>query len=222
MHRSKLFSRWVGARPVAVLLTVGVLSVGLAACGSSSSTHAKRSSSSVVKKEAADLIYYGLRFAATSTWGGTSIKATMCTGNACQPATDIAVALPDLPNGVKHYPAPAEAQSPAEQWSPADPVQGSFVFPDRQQINFRLRVIQSGIILQYGGVELFLDSAVAGCASLPGPGPNGAQPPPVGDSGTYSLDAARKFTVCGHRFDFSAPRLDTAAEHWVERVVVDG
>ncbi len=45
--------KWIGARPAAVLLMLMVLSVGLSACGSSSSSSgAKGSTSSVVKKEA--------------------------------------------------------------------------------------------------------------------------------------------------------------------------
>jgi hypothetical protein len=50
MVQSGAFSRWK-ARPVALLLVVGALAVGLAACGSSSSTGAHGSTSGV-KKEA--------------------------------------------------------------------------------------------------------------------------------------------------------------------------
>lgn len=49
-------------------------------------------------------------------------------------------------------------------------------------------------------------SVVDGCASLPsGPndGPNGRQPPPQGDVGTYMLDAARTLTISGHQFQIS-------------------
>jgi hypothetical protein len=53
---SKLLSRLIGARTAAALLTVGVLSVGLSACGSDSSSDsasaAEGSASSVVNKEA--------------------------------------------------------------------------------------------------------------------------------------------------------------------------
>jgi hypothetical protein len=49
---SKLPGRWIGARPAAVLLTLGALVVGLAACGSNASTSATGSTSSVAKKEA--------------------------------------------------------------------------------------------------------------------------------------------------------------------------
>ncbi len=49
---SKLSSRWLGARLAAVLLALGALAVGLAACGSNASTSATGSTSSVAKKEA--------------------------------------------------------------------------------------------------------------------------------------------------------------------------
>jgi hypothetical protein len=52
MHRTKLFSRWSVARQVAWLLTIGVLSIGLSACGSSSSSGTHGSTSSAVKKKA--------------------------------------------------------------------------------------------------------------------------------------------------------------------------
>jgi hypothetical protein len=50
---SKLSSRRVAGRTAAALLTIGVLSVALSACGSGSSSNANGSPSSVVQKEAA-------------------------------------------------------------------------------------------------------------------------------------------------------------------------
>lgn len=50
---SKLSFRRIAARPAAMLLTIGVVAVGLAACGSGSSSGDKGSSSPVVQKEAA-------------------------------------------------------------------------------------------------------------------------------------------------------------------------
>jgi hypothetical protein len=49
---SRPSGRLIGARSAAVLLALGALAVGLSACGSSSSTSATRSTSSVAKKEA--------------------------------------------------------------------------------------------------------------------------------------------------------------------------
>jgi hypothetical protein len=51
MDLSGAFTRWVAARPVALLLVVALVSGGLSACGSSSSTSTKESSQ-VVKKQA--------------------------------------------------------------------------------------------------------------------------------------------------------------------------
>ncbi len=51
-NASKLSSRRIGARSGALLLALGALAVGVAACGSNSSTTATRSTAPVAKKEA--------------------------------------------------------------------------------------------------------------------------------------------------------------------------
>jgi hypothetical protein len=50
MDQSRALSSWLAVRPVAVLLTVGMMSVGVSACGSSS-----KSSTTVGKKHAAQI-----------------------------------------------------------------------------------------------------------------------------------------------------------------------
>ena len=90
------------ARPVAVLLTIGALSLGVSACGSSSSAGSHKSTSSGVKKEAGlldvQLTVYNMT--------GNSLKVELCGAKSCTiyPAMENGKSVTEVSGGGYHKP----------------------------------------------------------------------------------------------------------------------
>ena len=81
----------IRARPAALLLTIGALSVGLSACGSSSSTGTHRSASPKVKKEAV-VLGKDVQFTVTNEPStGGSLRVSVCDATSEGSSADVAV-----------------------------------------------------------------------------------------------------------------------------------
>ena len=81
----------IRARPAALLLTIGALSVGLSACGSSSSTGTHRSTSPKVKKEAV-VLGKDVQFTVTNEPStGGSLRVSVCDATSEGSSADVAV-----------------------------------------------------------------------------------------------------------------------------------